>query len=52
MLNPAVKSISPSSVDWIGYVEPKYYGQYFDYGMLLIFGGIPWQVRLILIHLN
>jgi hypothetical protein len=52
MLNPAVKSISPSSVDWIGYVDPQYYGQYFDYGMLLIFGGIPWQVSRILNHLN
>ena len=41
--NPAVSSISPSDVDWIGHVEPQYWGQYFDYGMLLIFGGIPWQ---------
>lgn len=44
MTNSAVSSISPSEVDWVGTLEPQYYGQYFDYGMLLIFGGIPWQV--------
>jgi hypothetical protein len=44
MTNSAVSSIAPSEVDWVGTLEPQYYGQYFDYGMLLIFGGIPWQV--------
>lgn len=43
MTNEAVSSIAPSQVDWVGHVEPQYWGQYFDYGMLLIFGGIPWQ---------
>lgn len=44
MTNSAVSSIAPSEVDWVGTLEPQYYGQYFDYGMLLVFGGIPWQV--------
>lgn len=43
--HPAVSTISPSEVDWVGYVPTEYYGQYFDYGMLLVFGGIPWQVQ-------
>ncbi|XP_046657306.1 high-affinity choline transporter 1-like [Daphnia pulicaria] len=43
MTNSAVSSIAPSEVDWVGTLEPQYYGQYFDYGMLLVFGGIPWQ---------
>lgn len=30
--------------DWIGTVKPEEYGFYLDYGLLLIFGGIPWQV--------
>lgn len=45
MTNKAVSSIAPSEVDWIGELEPQYLGQYFDYGMLLVFGGIPWQVK-------
>lgn len=44
LTHPAVSSISPSNVDWVGSVPSEYWGQYFDYGMLLIFGGIPWQV--------
>ena len=47
MTNSAVSSIAPSEVDWVGTLEPQYYGQYFDYGMLLIFGGIPWQVSVV-----
>lgn len=31
-------------VDWIGKVKPEEYWFYVDYGLLLIFGGIPWQV--------
>ena len=50
--NPAVSSISPSEVDWVGTVEPQYFGQYFDYGMLLVFGGIPWQVRVLFFNYN
>ena len=29
---------------WIGEVDPTYSGQYIDSFLLLIFGGIPWQV--------
>lgn len=31
-------------VDWIGEVDSKEYWSYVDNGLLLIFGGIPWQV--------
>lgn len=31
-------------VDWIGEVKSGEYWSYLDYGLLLIFGGIPWQV--------
>ncbi|KAG8252645.1 hypothetical protein J6590_053177 [Homalodisca vitripennis] len=38
--------VQPLSVkeDWIGSVDPDMYGYYVDYGLLLVFGGIPWQV--------
>ncbi|KAF6207661.1 hypothetical protein GE061_016108 [Apolygus lucorum] len=42
--NEHVKPLSSQEVDWIGRVEPKDYGFYLDYGLLLILGGIPWQV--------
>ncbi|CAB3226841.1 unnamed protein product [Arctia plantaginis] len=42
--NEHVKPLSSMEVDWIGKVEPEYYWFYLDYGLLLIFGGIPWQV--------
>lgn len=29
---------------WIGELTPLYIGNYMDYALLLIFGGIPWQV--------
>ncbi|GAB6018839.1 hypothetical protein CHUAL_000500 [Chamberlinius hualienensis] len=44
MSHPATGSISPSNIDWIGHLETKYIGQYLDYALLLVFGGIPWQV--------
>jgi high affinity choline transporter 7 len=44
MYNEHVGSLSPEDVDWIGRVEPSEYFYYMDYGLLLIFGGIPWQV--------
>lgn len=43
--NPHVKSLSSMEVDWIGEVEDKKIWFYVDYGLLLIFGGIPWQVN-------
>lgn len=42
--NPKVESLSSMDVDWIGKVNPEEYWFYLDYGLLLIFGGIPWQV--------
>lgn len=42
--NDHVRSLSDMDVDWIGYVEPKQRWFYIDYGLLLVFGGIPWQV--------
>ncbi|KAG6448170.1 high-affinity choline transporter 1 [Manduca sexta] len=42
--NPHVKPLSSMDVDWIGKVDSEYYWFYIDYGLLLIFGGIPWQV--------
>ncbi|XP_022826133.1 high-affinity choline transporter 1 [Spodoptera litura] len=42
--NEHVKPLSSMEVDWIGKVESNYYWFYIDYGLLLVFGGIPWQV--------
>lgn len=42
--NDHVKSLSSMGVDWIGHVEPVKQWFYIDNGLLLIFGGIPWQV--------
>ncbi|XP_043653371.1 high-affinity choline transporter 1 [Drosophila teissieri] len=42
--NEHVGSLSDLEVDWIGHVEPKKHWLYIDYGLLLVFGGIPWQV--------
>ncbi|XP_014244901.1 high-affinity choline transporter 1 [Cimex lectularius] len=42
--NEHVKPLSSQEVDWIGAVKPEEYGFYLDYGLLLILGGIPWQV--------
>ncbi|KAJ0177550.1 hypothetical protein K1T71_006423 [Dendrolimus kikuchii] len=42
--NPHVKPLSSMEVDWIGKIDSEYYWFYIDYGLLLIFGGIPWQV--------
>jgi solute carrier family 5 (high affinity choline transporter), member 7 len=42
--NEHVQSLSSMDVDWIGSVDPKEYWFYLDYGLLLVFGGIPWQV--------
>ena len=44
MLNEHVGSMSTDIVDWVGRVDPSEYAFYVDYGLLLIFGGIPWQV--------
>lgn len=43
-MNQNVSEISLKSIDWVGHVEPNQIGFYIDYGLLLVFGGIPWQV--------
>jgi len=30
--------------DWFGTLDRKLYGQYIDFGLLLVLGGVPWQV--------
>ncbi|CAH1407827.1 unnamed protein product [Nezara viridula] len=42
--NEHVQPLSSQEVDWIGSVDSKEYGFYLDQGLLLILGGIPWQV--------
>ena len=45
--HPAVGSLAPSVTDWIGAIDPGtpwVWGEWIDYYVLLIFGGIPWQV--------
>lgn len=43
--NKFVKPLSSMEVDWIGEVGDDQFWFYIDYGLLLIFGGIPWQVN-------
>uniref|UniRef100_A0A336MDH6 CSON000055 protein n=1 Tax=Culicoides sonorensis TaxID=179676 RepID=A0A336MDH6_CULSO len=43
-MNEHVQSLSSMEVDWIGEIDPKEKWFYMDYGLLLVFGGIPWQV--------
>ncbi|KAK8386520.1 hypothetical protein O3P69_010863 [Scylla paramamosain] len=43
----AVSSLAPSVTDWVGSIPadtPWVWGEWADYAVLLIFGGIPWQV--------
>lgn len=47
--HPQVKSLTGMEVDWIGEIGEKKFWYYCDYGLLLIFGGIPWQVRVVLL---
>ena len=42
----AVDDITVDSRDWIGSVTPGYEYYYADYMLLLLFGGIPWQVSI------
>ena len=46
MNNENVASLSPSTTDWVGSVDKKDYGIWADTALLLIFGGIPWQVGI------
>ncbi|KAI5733547.1 hypothetical protein M8J76_013153 [Diaphorina citri] len=42
--NDHVMPLSAQEVDWVGKIEGKDFWFYLDYGLLLVFGGIPWQV--------
>lgn len=42
--NEAVSKNVLSSTNWVGKVERADLGEWFDSLLLLIFGGIPWQV--------
>lgn len=44
LVNPAVKSMSSDYHDWFGDLPGYQVGQYIDYGLLLVLGGVPWQV--------
>ena len=44
----AVRPITYDSEDWIGAITPGQEWYYADYFLLLTFGGIPWQVNIIL----
>lgn len=45
MTNPNVRDISVNASSmWIKSIDPQYTGVYMDGMLLLIFGGIPWQV--------
>lgn len=46
--NEHVASLTSMDVDWIGEIQSSEYFYYLDYGLLLIFGGIPWQVLSLL----
>jgi high affinity choline transporter 7 len=44
MTHVAVKNVWENRNEWIGEVKPIDYGLYIDLMLVLIFGGIPWQV--------
>lgn len=43
----AVDRAEVTSTKWIGTLTPDYVGSWIDYALLLVFGGIPWQVHVI-----
>ncbi|KAL7668364.1 hypothetical protein ACOME3_009066 [Neoechinorhynchus agilis] len=42
--HPAVGNLKNKSSTWVGTIQPRDIGTYIDTFLLLIFGGIPWQV--------
>ncbi|CAM1331903.1 Uncharacterised protein r2_g4077 [Pycnogonum litorale] len=44
IVNPAVKTLDPGVTNWIGTLTFRGSGAYLDTFLLLIFGGVPWQV--------
>ena len=45
--NPSWWPAEHGNVTWLGEVEANHAGFYVDSFLLLMFGGIPWQVRTI-----
>ena len=45
-MHPAVNQKVLVNQDWLGYVEPSSSGIFIDNYLLLIFGGIPYQVSI------
>lgn len=47
MVHESVGSLALNETDWLGSIEPTSpeWGLWIDYWLLLICGGIPWQVR-------
>ncbi|XP_044018414.1 high-affinity choline transporter 1 [Aphidius gifuensis] len=43
-MNTKVHPLNSLEIDWIGTIQPKEYWTYIDNALLLIFGGIPWQI--------
>ncbi|XP_071949540.1 high-affinity choline transporter 1-like [Antedon mediterranea] len=44
LTNDHVTSIIDTKEMWLGTWDNKYAGEWLDYGFLLMFGGVPWQV--------
>lgn len=44
MLNPAVSFENLALRDWLGQIKNEDLGEWVDGMLLLVFGGIPWQV--------
>ena len=45
MKHQSVGSITATWPQWRGQIDPSKYVEWIDSMLLLIFGGIPWQVR-------
>lgn len=44
MLHPAVSFENLTTKDWLGHVKNEDLGEWVDCMLLVVFGGIPWQV--------
>lgn len=42
--NNRVQPLNSLEIDWIGSIQPKEHWSYIDNALLIIFGGIPWQM--------
>ena len=46
MMHPAVTDITQTTEKWKGTLETNRVGHYIDMYLLLILGGVPWQVKV------